>query len=265
MSTKPDIASFIASSLPSDAEMAALETRRRNERMHPTPTQRLLRNTCTLSLWLERCKEAGLPFVPAIFSPVIEVDDMWEALEGRHAPTLDAARGWLNDNYTEGTMWRWECCAPLDLKCNMASRRPVGERIALIVDDPRLMDIIADLNEATTRICVRPIRNAIYHDGYPVEFRCFVTEDGGVAVSNYYPQMSLPDSFTERARECGNMALRLPPFTGTPFTADFLLSDVGELVFLEGGPPWGIGAHPCCFEGSAPTSGAIALSPIQSA
>ena len=33
------------------------------------------------------------------------------------------------------------------------------------------------------------------------------------------------------------------------FTADFVVGKDGKVLFLEGGPPYGLGAHPCCFEG----------------
>ena len=32
-------------------------------------------------------------------------------------------------------------------------------------------------------------------------------------------------------------------------TADFLVTTDHRVLFLEGGPPYGAGAHPCCFHG----------------
>ena len=32
------------------------------------------------------------------------------------------------------------------------------------------------------------------------------------------------------------------------FTADFMRLQDGRFLYLEGGPPFGSGAHPCCFE-----------------
>lgn len=261
---KLDIAKFF----PSEEELNQLMEERRKQRDNPTPHQSMLRETTTLSKWIERCQQLEVDQVPAEFGPSILVDDMWEALDGKDAPTLLAASQWLAQRYVPGAnMWRWEHCAPLDLKSNMAHKRPITDEVKLCVDDPRMMDIVADVNVAETRLCVRPIYNPAFHDGYPVEFRCYVFPTGGVAVSNYYPQMSLPESYLPQAKEAGALAygfLPMPHLVKSGFTADFLLMKDGRLVFLEGGPPWGSGSHPCCFEGSSPEPGKIALSPLTS-
>ena len=48
-----------------------------------------------------------------------------------------------------------------------------------------------------------------------------------------------------------------PDPDGIHFTADFLATEKG-MTFLEGGPPWFLGAHPGCFEGRDEVEG-IAL------
>ena len=35
---------------------------------------------------------------------------------------------------------------------------------------------------------------------------------------------------------------------GVHFTADFIVTGKDEILFLEGGPPHELGAHPCCFQ-----------------
>ncbi len=35
---------------------------------------------------------------------------------------------------------------------------------------------------------------------------------------------------------------------GVHFTADFIVTSKDEILFLEGGPPHELGAHPCCFQ-----------------
>ena len=39
---------------------------------------------------------------------------------------------------------------------------------------------------------------------------------------------------------------KAPP-TGVHFSADFLVTLDSRVLFLEGGPPHGLGAHSCCF------------------
>lgn len=109
-----------------------------------------------------------------------------------------------------------------------------------------MCDILYDCNVATTRLAVRPVVDIVRHEVYPVEFRCYVFDAMDFAVSNYYPQRDLPDGFRSDALRSGELAMKLYPFTGTPYTADFCLTPDG-LRFLEGGPPLGLGSHPCCF------------------
>jgi hypothetical protein len=51
----------------------------------------------------------------------------------------------------------------------------------------------------------------------------------------------------------------------TGFTADFCLAPDGRLIFLEGGPPWGQGAHPCCFDPEKLKPDRIVLGPEEGA
>ena len=104
-------------------------------------------------------------------------------------------------------------------------------------------------------------------DGYPVEYRVFVEADEIIGVSSYYPQRPLPDSPEVREdvaaclAETAKLIAALPTpleYPGWPerplspdsrsFTADFMRLEDGRFLYLEGGPPFGAGAHPCCFE-----------------
>ena len=249
-------------SVPSKEELARLEQERIARRADPFPREKVLQNTTLLSAWLERCKKANLKAVPATFSPEVAVADIFDALDGKgECLTIGTAITWLNEHYKPGTMWRWEQCAPLGLKSVMAEGGSAAERIPLTVDDPRLFDILFESNVAATRLAVRPIIAIKRYAKHPVEFRCYVFGPDQVAVSNYYPQRGLPDSFKEWAVKAGALALRLYPYAGADYTADFCLTEDSELVFLEGGPPWGAGAHPCCFAPDKLKSGRIVLAP----
>jgi hypothetical protein len=67
--------------------------------MDQHPREKLLQNTTHLSVWLERCAKAGIPAVPAIFSPEILVEEIFSALDGKGGPaTLTRAEKWLEKN-----------------------------------------------------------------------------------------------------------------------------------------------------------------------
>lgn len=262
----PDNLDITARAVPSKEELEQLEQERIARRTNPEPREKLLQNTTVLSVWLARCAQAGIQAVPAIFSQDISVDEIFAAVDGKGDPvTIDQARTWLGENLKPGTMWRWEQCAPLDLKSTMANGGSADERIDFSVDDPRLIDILFENNCATTKLAVRPVVAIQRHEGYPVEFRCYVSGPDQVAVSNYYPQMGLPGSFRGRAEKAGALALKLYPFVGSGYTSDFCLTPDNELVFLEGGPPWSAGAHPCCFSPDDLQPGQIVLAPEEGA
>ncbi len=234
--------------------------------MDQHPREKLLQNTTQLSVWLERCAKAGIPAVPAIFSPEILVEEIFSALDGKGGPaTLTRAEKWLEQNLEPGTMWRWEQCAPLHLKSAMASKGTASQLIPFTIDDPRLVDILFENNVRTTRLAVRPVIEIQRQHGYPIEFRCYVFGPQEVAVSNYYAQMHLPESFRQTAQQAGALAVQLQPHVGTGFTADFCLAPNGHLIFLEGGPPWGQGSRPCCFDPDKLKPGRIVLGPEEGA
>ena len=97
----------------------------------------------------------------------------------------------------------------------------------------------------------------------PVESRAFVRDGGVLGISSYYPQRPLPEfpAHIQAVREQTEMLINAvrTPFQwhvepslrgldkdGVHFTADFIATAEG-MIFLEGGPPHELGAHPCCF------------------
>jgi hypothetical protein len=253
---KISISDLIARSVPTKEEFAQMEY----ARIHtPTKHALLLQNTLQLSKWLERCKASGIPAVPAVFSDDIQISEIFDRIDGKlSGATLSAAAEWLKTHLKPGYMWRWEQCAGLELKSAMAHGQEVPNQMELDVDDPRLCDILYEVALRTTKLAVRPIVPILRHKGYPVEFRCYVAAPGQVAVSNYYPQTDLT-GFETQAQQAGELALKLYPYVNTGYTADFCLSN--GLLFLEGGPPWGAGAHPCCFNPEQVLPGRIVLKP----
>jgi hypothetical protein len=259
--TKEQRMDMMRASIPSKADFDKMEADRIARRTNPSPMEKLLQNTTVLSVWLQRCEAAGMKYVPATFSPDISVDEIMIVLDGKgdDVPTIVRAQEWLTENYKPATsMWRWEQCAPYDVKYIVGEGRPLGSRVDFNIDDPRFIDIIFECNVATTRLAVRPIVEIKRHNKYPVEFRCYVFGEKEVAVSSYYPQRRLPDEYFSAAEESAKLGLHLYPHVETAFTADFCL--VGEeLIFLEGGPPFGAGAHPCCFNPERLKAGRVLL------
>lgn len=146
----------------------------------------------------------------------------------------------------------------------------------LNADDYRIFDMILDYCSATVPLFSRPWIQANSVPGlkdatrYPVEWRVFVNYGEVKAVSFYYPQASISnyrsvDSCLHSAKQAAYLTTMVidtikalgflpanphssPEPEGIGFTLDFLeREDDGSLILLEGGPPFGKGAHPCCF------------------
>lgn len=105
-------------------------------------------------------------------------------------------------------------------------------------------------------------------DGYPVEFRVFVENGEVLGVASYYPQRPLPPT-PEMSALAGHCIRRsftilqhltqsqeapwMPTYEGkfedgkVSATLDFIVTTEGKALFLEAGPPFGAGAHPCAF------------------
>ena len=183
-------------------------------------------------------------------------------------------------------MVRWDCCAPPWLKAELSEGnwpKTSDPRFRTLPVDARLLDMLDDYPRLLVPAWERPWlgRRTLQAAGYPAEYRAFIEEGAVIAISSYYPQRPLRASAEELAavaKLSGNLARAVrPPIewpvvederlrarrmaaeldperaaAGTPSpeslhaTADFVATTRGVL-FLEGGPPWWMGAHPCCF------------------
>jgi hypothetical protein len=234
-----------------------------------------------LGPWIDLAQRAKVPHIPAAFSTPFPLIQAWQALDGEATPELDAAMQWARCEADSLRGWdsakpylRWEDCSPGETKWLLGKGggyRPEYGRLPML-DDPRLSDCALTDPQ---RLVVRPWVDALMMDGYPVEFRVFV-ERGLKGVSSYYPQRPLPETaqMLEWAAQSGFLALKLQgeaprrwAGAAVGFTADFLVSAYGNVLFLEGGPPHTldglVSAHPCCF---APRQiSGIALTPREGA
>jgi hypothetical protein len=223
-----------------------------------------------LGPWLDLAQQAGIAYIAAKFSESFPVAQLYDACtlieQHRYAelpdrlPELNEANYWLSTNHAQAEaegrklIARWECCTSDDMKWRMSKGEGWSEHLTkLTLDDSRLYDGLA--GEAV-RLCVRPWVEPLRIGGYPVEFRVFYGGDGArEGVSSYYPQRPLPDNAAMRYLvslvSSDAELLRLQSSFPVGFTADFLVSENLEVLFLEGGPPHipggPVSAHPCCF------------------
>ncbi len=234
-------------------------------------------NTVSLGAWLEVCRAAGVDAVPATEIGRIEIENLIVALDDPESTEeTDATRAlkafWtkIEDAKKPGTMIRWDCCTCTEVKYRLDTGRPEWHQDLLdcfYIDDPRAVDIIFQYPDTVMTAWSRPWMRARLVDGYPVEYRVFVEADEIIGVSSYYPQRPLPDSPEVRddiaacLAETSKLIAALPTpleYPGWPerplspdsrsFTADFMRLEDRRFLYLEGGPPFGAGAHPCCFE-----------------
>ena len=186
-------------------------------------------------------------------------------MPGDHQERLRAAFQEMEKARLPGHMMRFDYCASLEIKISLSQGewecRPEFCRVEL--DDPRAFDILFEYPRPTAPVWLRPWADALIVDGYPVEYRAFVRDGKLQGISSYYPQRPLPE-FPEHIQAVREQTERLIQAARTPFqwhfvpmpgnlaqdgvhfTADFIATAEGVL-FLEGGPPHELGAHPCCF------------------
>lgn len=184
-------------------------------------------------------------------------------------------------------MLRWDCCASYDLKHRMSTvkadvvAREDGERDpdnastppwrwALSPMDPRAFDIVPEYPAECIPVMRRPWINARMAGTHPVEYRVFVQDGQVIGLANYYLQRDLALDDTVRSEieavleEAGKLVQLMASEGHSPWTQrqyeeptdtvqgascsmDFLITDYGQALFLEAGPPFGLGAHPCAF------------------
>jgi hypothetical protein len=221
---------------------------------------RTLSATLDLRDWVARARLAGVPCIPAEECPV-ELD-LREEPGGLRLQELSA---WTERRVRElagdrgGAVWRWNLCAPLELKAAM-SHPGLPVRVpwpAAATEDERLRAVLTEARAAgllTLTTLVRPWVAAKCEGGFPVEVRVFVTCSGGVSVTSYYTQHPLGPEWLPYAERAAAMALRLRPYVPAvaEYSADFLVAETGEVLMLEGGPPCCYGADPCLLGPDGP-------------
>jgi hypothetical protein len=243
----------------------------------PTTTQNLLwgrksqalRETVDLRLWLKRCKEAGIATIGAAICPFeLKIEEVIGMSPNN--PHLQKLSTWTETQVTntpKGAMWRWSLCAPIEVKAAMSHpglpvRLPWPHEA---IDDERFQDIRKECQEAgikTVTAIVRPWIQAALEDGFPVEFRVFVTKTGETSTTSYYTQRPLGKKWRPVAEEAAKRAKTLRPLVKNTveYSADFLVTPQGEILFIEGGPSPEFGADPCWLDPSEPSeNGTIAL------
>lgn len=233
----------------------------------------------SLKSWLKIAQQAQVPLVPAqqigsisrefVMMAEDEVADEAMAVKYQAFKQLQAQA-------PQGHMLRWDPCAAIHVKQAMAGISdgscPDGAA-RLDLGDPRVYDILYEYPRDDVPILARPWAPAKMFEGYPVEFRVFIENSQVLGVANYYVQRCLPHSheimgWAQKAKECAEKMLHamqatgqypwMPRFGQSGFdceqgqihaTMDFLVCrQTGQVLFLEAGPPFGAGAHPCAFE-----------------
>ena len=249
-------------------------------------------NFCWVSLgdWVRFAQTVDIPFIA--ITPVANYernDLLCQDIHGPHQHRLSIATDKLVRTMKRHYMMRWDCCASDELKWSLSEGHCDWQDSFMglnYVGDERLLEILYDYPRFVVPVWQRPWVQASMVDEYPVEYRVFVDSGKIVGISNYYPQR--PIVYTEgHIRSIAVYTKKLidaltPPFQLTrgmtqkdanmrmsrfmmkdgekyipqdkriSFSADFLVTENNEVMFLEGGPPHfsDYGAHPCCFKGS---------------
>ena len=189
---------------------------------------------CTYCLedWIAAAERAAVPHVPATKVAMFEREDLrHHELHGPHQQRLDKAFAEVARARTGDVMMRWGLlrhsrAESLDERPtregSTAPRGPAGARgRPPAARDPRRVPRIG------VPVWRRPWLGAeiVMEEGWPIEYRAFVKNGELTGISSYYVQRPLPRRDDE-------------------ITTDGVL-------MLEGGPPWFMGADPCCFEPGA--------------
>lgn len=235
---------------------------------------------CTVSLgdWLDAVRRAGVPHVPAERVGDFEIEALLNYdRPGAHDAELSRFGAAVEGAAEPDFMLRWDVCASSEVKWRLGEGRPRwhADFLKLMIDDPRAYDLIYEFPRDLMPVWKRPWIRARIVEGWPVEFRVFVKDGIVVGAASYYPQRDLPETaeFLDLARRAMGLTeaviarvpcpVWVPPDGGAGRwrpdvahgTCDWLLAETGELLWLEGGPPFGAGAHPCAFLGRDGISG----------
>ena len=231
---------------------------------------------CPASLedWLLLCAEAGVSYVPAYkVGTILQEDFMNFDLAGEHLIRLRDEMQSIRTQIKPHHMLRWDFCSSTEVKSRMGMGLHEWDSSLTMLpfDDPRAFDIMMQYPREEIPVWQRPwIQAEIYHS-YPVEYRVFVLDGKIQGVSNYYPQRPL--EWHTRTLVHVSMYTQLlidvlqkdetkfewhkhfdldrfkknHSLDDIHFTADFMVTNEMGVLFIEGGPPHELGAHPCCF------------------
>ena len=168
------------------------------------PERRIGDRFCPYSLgdWMAAADRAGVPALTADLAAVFETADLMNAdWAGPHQKRMQTA---LNRIATvtaarPGWMFRWDVGAGPHIKEHFGLPRDrvlePGKRRLLMLDDPRLHDMLPDWPRPSMPVWTRPwIEDELMGiGGWPVEYRVFVENTEVIGVSSYYIQRPLPE------------------------------------------------------------------------
>lgn len=235
----------------------------------------------SLTQWVALAEQAGIAMVSARVAMSLPVTLIMSDgdIPVQHEAVAAQLRS-LQAELKPNEMARFEYAASMDLKAAMAngieqSNVEDGYRsLASALYCPRLMELAYTFPASSVDVLVRPWVDARMHETHPVEYRVFVQDGQVKGVANYYIQRDLPDDAQVRAEIAQviaasrkliahGMQSRTVPYNAESedprnfsCSLDFLVSqESGEVLFLEAGPAFGFGAHPCAFINNRVTCG----------
>ena len=153
---------------------------------------------CTISLgdWLNLCRSAEVPHVPAAQVTQVQREDYLHFdTEGEHRARLGQVWKAIQSARKDNHMMRLDCCADGELKYRMSRGDSGGfqpEFGAIILDDMRSYDMVSEYPRENIPIWQRPWAETQVIDGYPVEYRAYVRDGKLQGISSYYPHRPLP-------------------------------------------------------------------------
>ena len=235
----------------------------------PAPDNEQAGRFCPISLgdWLDLSRKTGIPHVGAEkVATLLREDCLSFDTQGEHQERLTEAFLKIQASKKPFHMMRFDCCSGLEIKHRLAQGQPDWnpEFNNIILDDPRAFDIILEYPREELPVWSRPWTSPMVYGNHPVEYRAFVRDGEIAGISSYYPQRPLIEfkghldtvrEYTTRLAEAAPTPFLWPmcyrpdsiSADGVHFTADFMATPDG-ILFLEGGPPHEMGAHPCCFQ-----------------
>jgi len=236
-------------------------------------------NAVSLLEWIKVVEKAGVPYIPAYVKTSVPIDVLIRHDE-HHPGDAIHARKFYDDiaDVKPNHMLRWDCGASEKLKKAMheAKGMYVEDVRHLTPADTRLFTLLTGYPGEEIAVVERPWILARSEDGRPVEYRVFIENNNITGISSYYVQRPIAVNMPELL-DCINKADKIvktclrdalvPWALGyeklfnagqVSCTLDFLIEErTGKAIFIEAGPAFGAGAHPCCFEHNV-INGAIA-------